>query len=192
MRWVRLGAWGSVGGKVMMSERQWRNPHPLWPPLDLSLSLFPFPLFLYSTHARTRTPTRTPNSPTQAANLRSQSSKLDARIEQEHKARARYEQERASQGNESAELRKRIAAVREALRKGSPLRLLKIAFSKFDGDGSGKLTADEVAQAIAFTRREGEPGVSTEDVERFIRYRDTDGDGEINFAEFSEYFGQLS
>ena len=127
----------------------------------------------------------------QAANFRSQASQLDARIEEEHEAQTRYEKERASQGHESAELRKRIAVARDKLRKASPSRLLRIAFKKFDEDGSGKLTADEVAKAIAFTRREGEPGVSNEDVERFIRYRDANGDGEIDFQEFCEYFGQL-
>ena len=123
--------------------------------------------------------------------MRSRAEQLDSRIKHELGTLARYELERASQGDESLDLRKRIAATREKLRKLAPDSLLRVAFAKFDSDGSGKLSANEVAEAIAFTRREGEPSVGAEDIDRFIRYRDSDGDGEINFSEFREYFQLL-
>jgi len=55
-------------------------------------------------------------------------------------------------------------------------------FTEFDGDGDGRITADEFRQAMA-TRGEE---TSDKDLEQIFGKADHDEDGKIDLAEFTE------
>merc|ERR1711907_136216 len=57
---------------------------------------------------------------------------------------------------------------------------LKAEFKTFDQDGDGKITFDELVQALT---KMGDPDAESEAKEMFEE-ADSDGDGYINFAEF--------
>ena len=59
---------------------------------------------------------------------------------------------------------------------------LREAFAKFDADGSGFLTPDELVGI--FTRPGGGNPMSGREAEYFIAQHDTDGDKELNIDEF--------
>ena len=59
---------------------------------------------------------------------------------------------------------------------------LTATFTEFDGDGDGRITADEFRQAMA-TRGEE---TSDKDLEQIFGKADTDKDGRIDLAEFTK------
>ena len=66
----------------------------------------------------------------------------------------------------------------------SPLTIgeAKKAFKAFDTDGDGKLTKDELKEAL--TRPGGGKPLSDDEVEKFISKFDADGDGSLQITEF--------
>ena len=61
---------------------------------------------------------------------------------------------------------------------------LREAFAKFDADGNGFLTSDELVGI--FTRPGGGNPMTEAQALRFIREHDKNGDDELNYAEFAE------
>merc|ERR1712079_992439 len=57
---------------------------------------------------------------------------------------------------------------------------LKTAFDRIDADGNGKIDASELEQELAAS------GESPEAISELIKEYDTDGDGLIDFQEFSQ------
>ncbi|NRQ38973.1 EF-hand domain-containing protein [Nonomuraea sp. NN258] len=62
----------------------------------------------------------------------------------------------------------------------------KAEFDRFDTDGDGLLTADEIRRA---NEALGVQGASEAEVEAFIQSADRDGDGRIALAEFAALVG---
>lgn len=61
---------------------------------------------------------------------------------------------------------------------------LKTAFDMFDKDGSGKISVDELKQIL---QGEDINNLVTSDVlEGYLKEVDSNGDGELDFAEFQE------
>jgi Ca2+-binding EF-hand superfamily protein len=67
---------------------------------------------------------------------------------------------------------------------------LRSAFDKFDEDGSGELTTDEVVTIL--TRMGGGKAMSEEDARSFIQEFDRNGDGSLNVKEFVTAMGVMS
>jgi len=66
---------------------------------------------------------------------------------------------------------------------------LRVAFSMFDKDGSGKIDTKEVKELL-----EGEDfkdQISLEQVDKIISEVDVNGDGEIDFEEFLEMMRKM-
>ncbi|MEU8360702.1 EF-hand domain-containing protein [Nonomuraea sp. NPDC048882] len=59
-------------------------------------------------------------------------------------------------------------------------------FRRFDSDGDGLLTADEIRQA---NEALGGQGASESEIEAFIRSADSDGDGTVKLEEFVALVG---
>ncbi|MEV0163466.1 EF-hand domain-containing protein [Nonomuraea fuscirosea] len=59
-------------------------------------------------------------------------------------------------------------------------------FRRFDADGDGLLTADEIRQA---NEALGGQGASESEIEAFIRSADSDGDGTVKLEEFVALVG---
>ena len=64
------------------------------------------------------------------------------------------------------------------------LSMAKEMFEKIDVDGSGSITADELA---LLSRKQGKP-LAGASLEKVMKELDTDGSGEVDFKEFSEWW----
>ncbi|WP_199247608.1 EF-hand domain-containing protein [[Phormidium] sp. ETS-05] len=62
--------------------------------------------------------------------------------------------------------------------RGDRISRLKLAFSVFDEDGSGRITADEMKDVM------GQFGLTEAELEEMLKEVDFDGDGSIDFEEF--------
>lgn len=68
------------------------------------------------------------------------------------------------------------------------LQKLKELFAKFDADGSGYITTDELGDVL---NNAGKPATEDE-LKKMLTELDTDSDGSISFAEFVELFSKAS
>lgn len=81
------------------------------------------------------------------------------------------------------------AAVMQATPAGRPGKLnFYEAFSAFDHDGSGTLTADELVGIL--TRETGDHPMDVQEARAFVAYFDTDGNGALDYDEFCTAMGQ--
>ena len=60
------------------------------------------------------------------------------------------------------------------------LATLRQIFAKFDKDGDGKISKEELKQGFA----ESGESISEEEIAAMLNEGDVDGDGQINFEEF--------
>lgn len=67
---------------------------------------------------------------------------------------------------------------------------LWLSFERFDVDGSGDLTADEVVAIL--TRQSGGQPMTLKDAEEFVAQFDANHDGKLSYAEFCTAMGQPS
>ncbi|CAE8664668.1 unnamed protein product, partial [Polarella glacialis] len=84
-------------------------------------------------------------------------------------------------------LRMRVKAAAYAGHMGREIQAL---FGRFDRDGSGKLEADEVRQALRRGLRIPKNVVSDEEIMSFCDMLDLDGSGDISIAEIVEFVGR--
>jgi len=67
------------------------------------------------------------------------------------------------------------------LKKASSEHLLERAFEKFDADGSGKISPQEVKDLLGLTN---EGGAMNDKINEIVKQVDTNSDGEISLEEF--------
>jgi Ca2+-binding EF-hand superfamily protein len=71
-------------------------------------------------------------------------------------------------------------------RQGDHQSRLKLAFSVFDKDNSGRITADEMRSVMS------QFGLSDAELDEMVKEVDEDGDGSIGFEEFCKLAARLS